>query len=172
MENAKQEVIKLLDKAPKEWDCILLGHHPRYSRLRDAALSYWRRRHTEINVILGEFAEVPVGGYAYLISIKGARKRLVEFEDISKPIDMWDGALLEIYGVTPSMFKIHGKFDGKSVLDVERASIVFHRSPFQSFKDGIRALLTKLNITWVYFFIIRLTLILIKRKNIFYKPRK
>lgn len=102
-----------------EFDIILLGHHPRYSRNHPAHSNIiTQSKLGKKNISIGFFSEQPVGGYAYVISNECARKRIKEFDLISKPIDLWDTKNHKVGGVFPPIFNVN--FELESNLDKER----------------------------------------------------
>ena len=109
------------DSLDNDIDIVLLGHHPRYSRLYCAARSKLKRKQKLRGELFttGMFSEQPVGGYAYIISNSCAKKRIEEYVDITKPIDVWNTKRYSILGVFPSAVFVN--YDFESNLDKERS---------------------------------------------------
>ena len=139
-----EAISHILEDQLETVDCILLGHHPRYSRELETVTSVFERIKINKRVRLGWFTERPVGAYAYLLTLEGAQKRLREFEMITKPLDHWDLNLLNTMGVKSSIFKVN--FELASNLDKERAKFVYERTKFEKIKDTIRMELEKIKL--------------------------
>ncbi len=147
-----QEDLKSIAKQlPSDWECIMLGHHTKRSRLIDTLPSVWHQKKISQTQRLVRFAEAPVGAYGYLINKNGARKMLVEYRVIYKPIDMWNDKKLNIYGVAPSMILVDDSFIGDSLLLRERAMVTITRTGYQKFKDLVQKVLRKLHLYKAFF---------------------
>lgn len=139
------EINYIIKCLPSDFGLVLLGHHPKYSRQRDTAIKKLKSYKPYNGYSISNFAEIPAGSYAYIISKAYARKRLDEFSVISKPIDEW---VLEdnVYGIYPAIFRIHENYTTNSELDIERSSIYIYRNSYSRVKDKIRLCLEKINL--------------------------
>jgi len=148
-----QHFLQLTKELPEDWECVLLGHHARWSRDRDATTSAWSRKKVFENYKCVRFAELPVGAYGYIINKKGATKRLNDFRIIDRPIDHWSEKNLNLYGISPSIVKINDNFSDDSLLTQERSKVKNFRTSFQKFKDKVQWILKKMNILETFFVI-------------------
>lgn len=140
-------ISRILTKLPKEFNVILLGHHPGYARNKDTTPSLWNRLKLGRHHRLNSFSEIPVGGYAYLITSDYAKRRIIEFSKIYKPIDHWqDPGIKSIKGINPTLFSIHQDYSDNSNLDQERKSVMFERTDLQKKKDIIRHIMIKMGV--------------------------
>ncbi len=156
------QLTKIVAQFPLNWECVMLGHHTKRSRVIDTLESSWNQKKLSEKYKLVRFAENPIGAYGYLINLAGAHKMLSEYEIIYKPIDDWDDKKLNIYGVIPSMIVVDEIFIDDSLLLQERQKVVEYRTTYQSFKDKIQWILKKLKLYNIYFSI----------RNIFLKIKK
>jgi len=80
-----------LNKLPKQWEVVLLGHHSKYSRGMPTAGSFWSR----VKIFDNYKIEIPVeqgyGAYGYVINTRGAEKLLNHLKTIIYPIDYFTG---------------------------------------------------------------------------------
>lgn len=92
-----------------DWDILLLGHHPVYSRELETIMSFWGRFRVNSKVVIGRASEAPCGTYGYLVSRSGAKKLLKNKEYINKPIDHFytHNDEVKIYISKPRMVNIH-----------------------------------------------------------------
>lgn len=121
-----------LDGLPKDWDVVLLGHHPAHSLYHDTAGSFWGRSPINDNFQCIRFAEFPFGAYGYLVSLSGAKKLLQALSTIREPIDQYTGnaRLVNLFGISPTCVKVNPYLLAYSNLSEERdllnASIKTH----------------------------------------------
>ena len=150
-----QDILKLIKELPKDWECVLLGHHARWSRDIDTTASVWNRNKVLENYQCVRFTEFPVGAYGYIINKKGALKRIKDFKKIDRPIDHWNDEKLNLYGIQPSIIKINEYFLNYSSLTSERSKMEeqTNRTSFETFKDKVRSTLTRLQLLEAFFIV-------------------
>lgn len=148
-----QDMLRIVEKLPEDWECVLLGHHTKRSRDIDTLASFWYRKQIDNSLQCIRYAEEPFGGYGYIINQSGAKKRLNRFKIIDQPIDHWSDKELNLYGIQPSIIKINEFFLEHSSLNSERSKMEkhIHRTPFEAFKDKVRLLLTRLQLLEAFF---------------------
>jgi len=125
---------KLIRKFPSKWECMLLGHHSRYSRGEEGIKSVWYKKELAYGIHCLRFAERPSGGYGYLINKSGAEKILARYDKITKPVDVWQDDILNIYGVTPTLVNIENILTTKSNLDNEREKTIRENNKYKTKK--------------------------------------
>lgn len=148
-----QDLIGIIEKLPRDWECVMLGHHTKRSRDIDTLASFWNKKQIDENLQCVRFAEQPWGGYGYILNQDGALKRLNDFKIINRPIDDWSDKKLHLYGICPSIIKINAYFLNYSSLDLERNRMEdqANRTSFEKFKDRVRLILTKLQLLEAFF---------------------
>ncbi len=148
-----QDLIGIIEKLPKDWECVMLGHHTKRSRDIDTLASFWNKKQINNNLQCVRFAEQPFGGYGYIINQAGALKRLNNFKIIDRPIDHWSDKELNLYGIQPSIIKINEYFLNYSSLTSARNKMEeqTNRTSFETFKDKVRLILTKLQLLEAFF---------------------
>lgn len=109
---------ELLGNFPDDWECMLLGHHSKYSRFEEGIKSKWYKKTLVNDISCFRFCERPAGGYGYMINKAGAKKVLSSFKSITKPIDSWSDKVVNLYGISPAL--IHVVNLDNSNLDKER----------------------------------------------------
>lgn len=128
-----------------DFDILLIGHHPRYSRHHPATLNKSNASKIDSYFSVGYFSEQPTGGYGYIISKAYAIKRVREFEKIYKPIDVWSTDDSRVYGVFPEMIKVNYSFASNIDSEGERSKVI-KRKGYLGFKDIVKGVLEKLSI--------------------------
>lgn len=139
-----EEVLEKILKSI-EFDILLIGHHPRYSRLHPATLSKPKALTINSRFSVGYFSEQPSGGYGYIISKGYASKRIREFEKIYKPIDVWSTDDSKVYGVYPEMVTVNFSFESNIDLEGERSKEI-KRTGLLGLKDNVKGILVKFGI--------------------------
>lgn len=147
----RAQVSDFIDKINSNWDVILLGHHPKYTRNIGAGLSFWNQQKITKKIKIGRFSEKPLGAYAYLISLDGARKVISDFDVINKPFDWWNLDILTLRGLSEPVVKIAEQYSESSTLSLERGKVKFNRTKFQHVKDFIQKVLTRVKLKNTYF---------------------
>lgn len=147
------DLIHIIEKSPKDWECIMLGHHTKRSRDIDTQASIWQKKHIGENLQCIRFAEQPLGAYGYIINKTGALKRLNDFKTIDRPIDDWNDLNLNLYGIQPAIIKIDKSFLNDSSLtpgrSIKQAQTI--RTGFEQFKDKVQFLLKRLHLINLFF---------------------
>ena len=146
---------------PKNWECIMLGHHNSRSRKIEAASSLWYKKSAYLNFQFIRFIEHAYGAYGYIISSVGAKKLLKHLSLIDKPIDhyMGNSEIINLYGISPSCVNIADKYKTVSNLSDERKKLddrsLKKLSNNKSFKKTIAYILRKVNfldkVKWLLF---------------------
>ncbi len=146
-------LMNIIDNIPKDWECILLGHHTKRSRDIDTLASMWDKKQIDQDIQCVRFAEQPMGAYGYIINKNGALKRLNDFKIIDRPIDHWDDLHLNLYGIQTSIIKIDKTFSNDSALTSERIikQAQTRRTVFEKFKDNVRTYLIRLDLINLFF---------------------
>lgn len=151
---SEQDLLKLIAGLPKDWECVLLGHHTKRSRYIDTLSSYWGKKKITDTLECNRLAEEAFGAYGYLINQKGALKSLHQFHVIDRPIDHWSDSFHHLYAISPSIIKVNENLTDSSSLESERiiAGEKTTRTLFQRMKDSVRYFLEKYNLSGVYYF--------------------
>lgn len=147
----QEDLKNIVNQLPRDWECVMLGHHTKRSRFIDALPSVWHQKRISQTHKIVRFAEAPVGAYGYLINKSGARKMLAEYKVIYKPIDKWNDKKLNIYGIIPSMVLVDDSFISDSFLSQERAKVKITRTGYQKLKDLVQKILKKMNLLEAFF---------------------
>ncbi|MGK0254607.1 MAG: glycosyl transferase family 25 [Mariniflexile sp.] len=158
-----KDIQKIIENIENGWDIVLLGHHPKYTRNKGAAISFWNRQEISKKISVGRFVERPLGAYAYLISQDAAKNIINDFNTISIPFDWWNIKEYRVLGLVRPNAVIADDFSNTSTLSVERLDVNYNRNTFQKIKDLIRFSLIKLNLFNLYFLISRLYKQILKR---------
>jgi GR25 family glycosyltransferase involved in LPS biosynthesis len=108
-------ILSLIEKFPKNWEVILLGHHAAISRGIQTSSSFFRKTHIVDKYFLARPIEKGYGTYAYMINRNGALKLLQKLDKLSKPIDHYtgDSQYVNLYVVTPPVVKISHEMSEK-----------------------------------------------------------
>ena len=149
---SNEKLLTLVQKLPKDWECVLLGHHSKFSRDDDGVASFWLRTKITDNHKAVRFVDRVAGGYAYLLNPKGAKKWLNNYKLITEPTDCWDSDKINLYGVYPAIFHISQKYQVGSLLDQERGSQVSVVGNVQLFKDKIQMIMKVTKLWPLYVF--------------------
>jgi len=149
----EKDLDNLVESLPKDWECVLLGHHTKRSRDIDTLPSFWHKHKITDTLECNRLAEEAFGAYGYLINTKGALKSLHQFRTIDRPIDHWSDKLHNLYAISPSIIKINDDFTDASSLASARkiAGENITRTLFQRIKDSVRFFLEKFNLSGVYY---------------------
>ena len=153
---------QILQKAPKDFEIILLGHHIRRSRKKDGIASIWNRLAIDNIYKCIRFSESVVGAYAYIITDKGANKMIEKYSIIDRPIDHWSESTVNLYGIIPSLVNVVDLNNQESLLSKERNRLIIKRTKYEQFKDKIQFLLKKLHL-FEYVFLIKEKIIQFKK---------
>ena len=136
----------LIKQLPTNWECILLGHHSKFSRDDVGIASFWGRKRIDDCLDIIRFSDRVAGGYGYLINQSGAKKRLKEYGVICKPTDYWVDKTINLYGITPPVINIAKEYKTDSLLDKERGKEVSESHTQQS-KTRLKIIFSKLGFT-------------------------
>lgn len=135
----------LVKNLPLDWECVLLGHHSRFSREQEGIASFWgRKKVSEFHDIV-RFVDITAGGYAYLLNQKGAHKWLQEYKTITKPIDCWVDNKINLYGISPTIVNISKEYKLGSLLDNERNREI-SESNYQQVKNKTRKIFSPIGL--------------------------
>ena len=153
LDEKKLELI--IDRLPVDWECVLLGHHSRYSRVEEGVKSVWHSKSLIDGISCFRFAERPAGGYGYLINKAGAEKVLANYKVISKPVDFWLDSVINLYGVTPALVHVVDIASVKSQLDNEREKLVPETEAGCFFICDARKIIERLGVKRFLIFLLR-----------------
>jgi len=107
---------------PKDWELILLGHHPERSLFIEAKGLFGSQTSLNASMKCVRFSEFPYGAYAYLINRSGATKLIQALQRISAPIDHYTGDehFINLYGLTPICVSVNPALLKHSHISEER----------------------------------------------------
>ena len=102
-------ILKQLNSFPKDWNLVLLGHHPDRSCVVKTSYSFWNQTKLNGYYKLVRPTELAVGAYGYLLKKSAAQILLNQLSIIEKPIDHLTGSdeKLNLYILTPPVIHIH-----------------------------------------------------------------
>lgn len=107
------ETVKSILSSDENWELILLGHHKDTYKRLSSPVSVWGRSYVNSKFTLNYLADFGFGTYGYMITLKGAKKLLVELNKIQKPIDHYtsDGSTVNVYALSPTVINVNEGFD-------------------------------------------------------------
>jgi glycosyl transferase family 25 len=155
IESDFKNVIASINKLPKNWDCVLLGHYPDAAGKVRTLYSFWERRKvTKYSNLVRLLAPI-YGTHGYLINNRGAQKLLDSMQPILKPVDHYTNneSVINLYGITPPVIKLHDIFSQNSSISQERIDMRNkYSSNSENLIDRIGTLQLIKNIQHVYMY--------------------
>ena len=167
---SSRDLESIVSELPSDWECVLLGHHDKFSRGTEALTSIKYRKRINDRIYVGRFVERAAGGYGYLISANGAAKRMKEFATIRYPIDYWIAGKINLYGIVPPIINIADEYVIGSRLDSERENATYEVSRFRQIKNFVIKFI--IISKFIYIYLCFRKIILRRRKLKPYKQNK
>jgi len=128
-------ILESIDKLPKDWESILLGHYPDGLAEQQTLSSFWQRKKIttlsdSVRLILPIY-----GTHAYMINLRGVKRILKGIYPLILPIDdyMNNDERINLYGIEPVCISLHYKYSKNTNMMDERDDM---RKKFEEKKNN------------------------------------
>ena len=113
-------VVKSIMAAPLSWELVLLGHYKDNLKGLKSPISLWHKQRISSKFLLGRLVDFGFGAHGYMITLKGAKKLLIELGEIYRPLDHYtpDSNILNIYALSPTVVSAQNSFE--TLIDDEK----------------------------------------------------